>query len=297
MALLTILFSLALEKFLPPLEELRSLTWFDDFSQWLRERLRPFPRWQGFPALLLVTVLPALAVGLAYLVFHNIHGMLGFVFSVAVLTYCLGARNPFYVAHQYQEALERQDAAAAREKLQQLLGGEPPADEAKQAAAAVRTLLVQYHERLLAVLFWLVLLGPFGALLYRLAAEVAARQRRNPDAHYPEYSLAAARLLDILDWLPARLTAFCYAAMGNFMRAMNGWEEIRSGAYRVEGEPTLITPESHELLVRAGFGALEFDTQRPEDLQAVREAFALCLRSLIICLVLLALLTLASWIA
>lgn len=297
MALLTILISLALEKFLPPLERWRSLDWFEQFGHWVRARLAAYPRWQGIPALLLMILVPVFTVGIVQTLFNDILGILGFAFSIVVLTYCLGSDNTLYVAHQYLHALDHDDNDDAQQKLTQLLGEEPPQDEAAQASAVVETLLVQSHERLLGILFWLIVLGPMGAVLYRLVVAQAMRERRDPDAHHPDFSLAATKLHDILAWIPCRIAAFCYAVMGSFVHALQAWEESsaqRRGA--TESNRLASTPDCHGLLLRIGLGALLFDQQPPQDTQAVRETFALCARSLVMCLTLLALLTLAGWI-
>lgn len=296
MTLLTILISLALERFLPPLEKLRSLEWFEHYGLWIRGRLRAHPRWQGIPALLLMVLLPVIAVGIVQTLFNDILDILGFAFSIAVLTYSLGPNNPLYIAHQYQYALEHDDEETAREKLTQLLQTEPPENEADQASALVETLLVQSHERLLGILFWLIVLGPMGAILYRLVVDQAMRERRNPDAHHPEFSLAATRLHDIMAWIPSHINAFCYAAMGSFAHALHAWEESKAEKSGEGNGQVITTPDSHGLLLRIGLSALQFDNAPPQDTHAVRETFALCLRSLVISLTLLALLTLAGWI-
>lgn len=296
MALLTILISLLLEKFLPPLDRLRSLEWFEDYSQWIHLRLMAHPAWQGIPALLLVVLLPVFAVGIAQTLLNDILGILGLLFSIAVLTYSLGARNPFYVAHQYLHAREHGDEETAQQKLQALLGEDAPAEEAEQTRAVAEILLVQTHERVLGIFFWLVVLGPMGAILYRLVAELASRERRNPNIDYPEFSAAAARLHDLMAWIPCRINAFCYAVMGSFTHALQAWNQdgMEMEDWERNGRPAA-TPDSHGLLLRTGLAAMQWHEEPPQELEAVREAHALCLRSLVICLTLLALLTLAGW--
>lgn len=312
MSLLTILISLALERLLPPLEHLRGLDWFSQYTDWIRRRLGGHPRWQGIPALLITVLLPVIAVGVLQSLFADILDVLVFLFGIIVLSFCLGPRNPLYVAHKYQDALEHGDTDEAQTSLEFLLPDGIPEDEAVRAEALVETVLIQNHERLLAILFWFVVLGPMGAVLYLLAAYQAQHARRNPDPDILEFSAAAAKLHDLLAWIPCRLTALSYAVMGSFVHALQAWEISEApGVDEAEFEETKleeieaaakthtvpIIPDSHGLLLRVGLGALQFDDEPPKDTSTVRETFALCLRSVIAWLTILALLTLAGWAA
>lgn len=72
----------------------------------------------------------------------------------------------------------------------------------------------QGFERLFAVLFWFVLLGPGGALLYRLSFLYA-------QAHGER---VARRWLWALEWLPVRLLGVSFAVTGNFVGCVNRWK-------------------------------------------------------------------------
>lgn len=72
----------------------------------------------------------------------------------------------------------------------------------------------QGFERLFAVLFWFVLLGPAGALLYRLSFLYA-------QAHNERL---ARRWLWALEWLPVRLLGVSFAVTGNFVGCVNRWK-------------------------------------------------------------------------
>lgn len=296
MSLLIILISLALERLLPPLERFRGLDWFEHYGLWVRQRLTNHPHLRAIPALLIIVLVPVIIVGAAQTLFADILSILGFVFGILVLSYCLGPRNTLYVAHQYQEALEHGHEEKAQEALAILLHEGIPEDESACAEALVETVLVQTHERLLAILFWFVVLGPMGALLYLLTANQAQRERQNPDADNLEFSTAAAKLHDLLAWIPCHLTSLSYAVMGSFVHALQAWESTPTTPAETTADHTVASiPDSHGLLLRVGLGALQFDDHPPQDTGAVRETFALCLRSTIAWLTILALLTLAGW--
>jgi len=70
-----------------------------------------------------------------------------------------------------------------------------------------------------AVLFWFVLLpGPCGAILYRMAAFLARRWGGKG-----EFGRFAARVLYLLEWPAARLTAAAFAVVGDFEDAVYCW--------------------------------------------------------------------------
>ena len=82
------------------------------------------------------------------------------------------------------------------------------------------------------VFFWFIVcstigLGPAGAVLYRMA-EFASRywafKSRTLDAPTnPRLLALSQRLFSLIDHLPARLTAFGFAVVGNFEEAVNCW--------------------------------------------------------------------------
>ena len=160
----------------------------------------------------------------------------------------------------------------------------------------LEALLGRVNERLLAILFWFVLLGPLGAVFYRSVSQLKSLQMEYPEAG--GFNEAAARLKLILDWLPARLTAVCYALSGSFVDAIHAWREEMT-----QSNGTSLT-RNRAVLTRTGLGALqlhdfyadagaEIDTETVT--RHVEHAHALIRRTVITWLTVLALLTLAGW--
>jgi adenosylcobinamide-phosphate synthase len=92
--------------------------------------------------------------------------------------------------------------------------------------------LLAAHRHVFGVFFWFVALsavglGPMGAVLYRMA-EFSARywgyRQRTMDAPINELLMERARrLFTLIDHVPARLTAFGFAVVGNFEDAIASW--------------------------------------------------------------------------
>lgn len=132
---------------------------------------------------LCLVLLPVLL--LIWFVLHFIgslvFGLVALVVNVAVFYYCLGPVNPFYPVHAQTE------------------GGWTDDD--------VGHYLAQVNEELFAVLFWFLVLGPWGILAYRMIALMR---------DLPAVSTTAHTVLGWLDWLPVRMTALLYLLVGNF---------------------------------------------------------------------------------
>ncbi|WP_461002189.1 cobalamin biosynthesis protein [Streptomonospora sediminis] len=109
-------------------------------------------------------------------------------------------------------ALETGDLAAARQRLPHLCGRDPESlDEKEIARATVESVAENTSDAVVAPLFWGALLGVPGLVGYRAVNTLDAMVgHRSP--RYERFGWAAARLDDIANWAPARLTAALAAA-------------------------------------------------------------------------------------
>ena len=96
---------------------------------------------------------------------------------------------------------------AAREAVSHIIGRDPQAlDEAGVARAAIETLAESTSDGVVAPWFFLLLLGLPGIALYK-AVNTADSMIGHLDSRYRDYGWSAAKLDDVLNWIPARLTA------------------------------------------------------------------------------------------
>lgn len=171
---------------------------------------------------------------------------LAFAIDVLVLYFALGRRSLGEHARPVARALEQGDIEVARTAVGRMVSRDTAAlDATRVAAAATESVLENGHDAVFGALFWFVLLGAPGALLFRLANTLDAMWGyRTP--RYERFGWAAARIDDVLGFIPARLTALTYAGMGNFTAAWRCW---RSQA------PTWDSPNAGPVMA-AGAGAL-----------------------------------------
>ncbi|QEI08972.1 cobalamin biosynthesis protein CobD [Pigmentiphaga aceris] len=168
------------------------------------------------------------------------------ILHVVLLYACLGLRSLRDHTKPISTALRDGDLATAR-KLTSYIVSRDTADasESDLAKAGVESLLENGNDAVFGTLFWFAVAGGPGALLFRLANTLDAMWGyRNP--RFNHFGWAAARIDDVLNWIPARLTACSYALLGNRRLAWQCW---RSQA------PAWPSPNAGPVMA-AGAGAL-----------------------------------------
>ncbi|MDA0564265.1 cobalamin biosynthesis protein [Streptomonospora sp. S1-112] len=160
------------------------------------------PRGAAFTAL---AVLPVAALGA--LAQARTRGAGRAALTAAATWAVLGGAMLGREAEGVAAALEAGDLDEARRRLPRLCGRDPRVlDEKGIARAAVESVAENTSDAVVAPLLWGGLLGVPGLLAYRAANTLDAMVgHRSP--RYARFGWAAARLDDVLNWAPARLTA------------------------------------------------------------------------------------------
>ena len=118
-----------------------------------------------------------------------------------------------------------------RRMVSHIVGRDPQAlDESGVAKAAIESLAESTSDGVVAPLFWLFLLGLPGIVLYK-AANTADSMVGHKTERYLEFGWASARFDDIVNWIPARLTALLVAG-ASFLVRRNDPEAAWSTALR-----------------------------------------------------------------
>ena len=136
---------------------------------------------------------------------------LGWVLEILVATPFLAQKELGRAVEGVASAL-RTSLDAGREAVSHIVGRDPQAlDEAGVARAAIETLAESTSDGVVAPWFWLVIFGLPGIALYK-AINTADSMIGHMNARYRDYGWAAAKLDDLVNWLPARLTAILVTA-------------------------------------------------------------------------------------
>jgi len=199
------------------------------FARWRGDGL--FRRWvtqladtSGSGRVVLALLLPTVLCALLWWLFGHtpLGGLLQLLFSLAVLLYCFGPRE----FETDLEAILGAPDGASREAAAQMLAddGSPIAWDAPALGVAIAYAALR---RRFAVLLWFFLLGPAGALLYRLAQTLARNDSLQLDSSSRSTSHYVA---NALDWLPAQLLTFTLAFVGHWDAVIGAWRRWHSQA-------------------------------------------------------------------
>ncbi len=142
----------------------------------------------------------------------------------AVLLYfSLGLRSLRDHTLPIERAMAQNDLVQARQLTGRIVSRDTAqADASDLAKAGVESLLENGNDAVFGALFWFIVGGGPGALLFRLANTLDAMWGyRNP--RYHAFGCVAARIDDALNWIPARFTALSYALLGDMRQALHCW--------------------------------------------------------------------------
>ena len=252
MKFLTLLAALLLEQMRPLRQENAVYAAFARYAAAIERHLNAGQYYHGVIAWL-AAVLPFVLV--AAVVSNLLHAMspaLAWAWNVAVLYVTMGFRQFSHYFREIAQALRAGDVATAREYLARWRGttaGElTPAEVTR---VAIELALVGSHRHVFGPVFWFLVLGPAGAVAYRLSALLAKTWSAQADPDSTEFTLFAQRFFYWYDWLPARLTAASFAIVGNFEDAIYCWR-TQTASWTADAEGILIASGAGALGVRLG---------------------------------------------
>lgn len=240
--LIAILLAVALDRYVPDRHGIKPFAWYRDWAESIEQRFNGGSRLHGIGAVLLATVPIIVGVVLARYVLGEINALLRFLFDVLILYLCLDIYRLGHTARAIGESLDAGEYREAEVHYKELTGkGAPDITEASIAHATVEAVLKQGSALVISPLFWFAILGPVGAVVQRLAS-ILDKLWGHRYERFIEFGWAAARLDDVLQWMPARITALSYGIMGSFedalhcwRRRMGAWSDINSGPLLASG--------------------------------------------------------------
>jgi AmpE protein len=285
LSLLAALIALGLLHLLPQLAQ-----WRGDgvFRGWVRQ----LDDTAGRGRVLLTLVVPALLCLLLTDLFGRLPlgGFLQNTFAVLVLLYALG---PHAFEADLEAILHAPDPLARDAAVQRLAG--PDRRIAWNAHALGEAIAIAALRQRFGVLLWFFLLGPAGALLYRLAQTLG----RDDTLVLDQGSRTHARYVaNALDWLPAQLLVFTLALVGHWdavMAAWRSWRERAAPTSWYTDDPDFLAAAACadiEVEIEAGDGYAQERSDPLLELTRMRSAF---LRALLAWLSVVALIVLGGW--
>lgn len=273
MSLVIILLALLIERIALFIHPIRDHYWFERYSQKLARLMRK----NGYLSLLLGVLPLILGVYLAHVFLARISfGWPSWIFDLFILVYCLGNTHLHIQTRECYEEIDAGNVERAKDLLREHFDFFEPTDVT--ASMLLKAFYRASLQRIFSILFWFVLLGPAGAILYRLLQKLSIYRE---DDIIPNTYRFAERLTDLLDWVPARLLAFTFCLAGHFMDIFTKWR----------ANCTLGIKNPHNILYECGYVAVNANDSVTKTvvLSQFDEAYYLVCRSLFIWLVVLAL--------
>jgi len=282
---ISIILSVAIELSLKPLETWRNFGWFSQFTDWVSHQTESTSFRDG-PVVVLAIVAPVLlAVWLVAAMLGGVSAVFEFAFGVAVLSMSLGPSDPIRQTQDYIRALQADDADEAKLHAEKIIGREATEEPAVVAERVKEMLFIKVCSSILGVFFWFIVLGPVGAVLFRLSCLLQRRYEGTQSglAH------AILDLYQILMWIPARLTVLCFALVGSFVDTMHSLRKVSD----------LWQRDSDGLLFEAGLGALhvhDCSADKEVDIDSLVECLSLAKRTVLACITFFAIIVIVSWV-
>lgn len=262
MSALAVITALLLEQWRPLGERKAYFAALAAWAAWLERSFNAGESRHGLIAWLVAVVPPVAGTLALYALLAWASPLLALAFNVAALYLTLGFRQFSHYFTDLQLAVRAGDLDRARELIA-AWRGEPAQHLSREEVIrlAIEEALVASHRHVFGVLFWFVLLpGPSGAVLYRLALYL--RRRWQPLGAFGAFAERASRLLE---WPAVRLTAASFAVVGDFEDAIYCWR-TQAAAWPEPDAGVVLAAGAGALGVRLGMPLTAIDgvDVRPE---------------------------------
>lgn len=288
MKLIIIILALVLERGLHAGQFLNRFIWFKHYLNLLRKKLEKSGLWRGIIGVIFALLPILLITAIIYYSFcHVLWGLISGLIALLILFYCLGPADFYMLLSQYFIDQAKGDHEVAKTHLDTILP-EHAAVTTEWNRAVTKSIFCEFNKNVFAVLLWFVILGPLGALLYRLTCLIVEDASR-PDSPNAALKEGAKTLQDLLDWIPVRLLSLIFALVGNFMHSFGVWVKTLWTS----------TDYNQEILTASGLRALDLQATDPQlaSIDENKAAIGLIDRALVVFIVVIALFVLGRWVA
>lgn len=215
---LTVFSALLLDAYLGEPRRFHPLTGFGKLADCIERHIYADSRIHGCVALLLVTVpFTVLAACTNFLSWH-------FVLDALLLYLAIGWNSLGIHAQRVKHALLANNLEAARQQVGLIVSRDTDQlDHAGVTRGTIETVLENGNDAIFGAIFWFAVAGAPGAVAYRLVNTLDAMWGYRND-RYNHFGWAAARLDDVVNFIPARLTSLSYTLCGNARNALACWQ-------------------------------------------------------------------------
>ena len=204
-------------------DAVRHYGWYRDLIRWFNSRFAEGSFWRGRWGIVLALLPAVLAVGLLQVALEGrLWGISGLVFGTVVLFLVWGPRD---LDKDVEAILDAPDAISRSKRVTRMVEeAHTPGGSSGLVEAVFRNAL----RRWFGVLFWFLILGPVGAIIYRLSVLTAVG---GIAAEVPSGTREGAHTwLAVLEWPVAQLMTLVLALVGNFDSVLGAWRHAGGGS-------------------------------------------------------------------
>ena len=228
-SLLSLPLALLLDYFLGEPPKYHPLVGFGNMANWLEARLnlkKITPIQQGIFGIVawIIAIIPlTLLVYWLQLIFNN-----SWLASLFLATLCgwlaIGWNSLRQHGLAVKQAIEQGNLEQARIKTSYLVSRDTSQlTESALSTASIESILENGSDAVIAPLFWLLILGAPGVVLYRLSNTLDAMWGYH-NQRFEYFGKFTARVDDLLNYIPARVTALLYCLGGKTKQAWKAWQ-------------------------------------------------------------------------
>ncbi|MCP3851100.1 MAG: cobalamin biosynthesis protein CobD [Gammaproteobacteria bacterium] len=230
-------------------------------------------------------------------------GILGLAVEVVILYFAIGLNSLKQHAQEVMHPLMEREFVQARHALSKMVSRDTELlDEEGICRATTESVLENGNDAVFATIFWFVVAGAPGVIVFRLTNTLDAMWGYKTE-RYNSFGFFVAKLDDILNYFPARLTAVTYALMGNWQNATRCWS-LQGALWESPNSGVVMAAGAGALDVQLG-GADQYHGEYKErpDLgcgqkarpEIIQQACDLMTRSTIIWVIVIAMLSMPGW--
>lgn len=187
--------------------------------------MEPTSRQRGLVFLLLCSAL-AVALGLVLALLLGFEPV-GWIIEAFLASSLLAGRSLYLHVRAVADGLDT-NLDTGRAAVAHIVGRDPKSlDSAGVARAAAESLAENFSDGLVAPVFWYLLLGLPGFLLYKCVNTLDSMIGHKTPRHH-HFGRASAQFDDLLNWLPARISGLLLAIAANFLSGASAWRALRT---------------------------------------------------------------------
>lgn len=274
MTFIVTLIALLIERFFD-WSHLRRWVWYTNFQRMVMQRFSGISSY----AILALTIVPLLMIVflMQIMLKNSLFGFVELLFQLFIFLYCLGPQNLWADTFACINALLQGDSQAA-DKLKMAFGVTDTQTSQSLHGQLLNHIFIAANRRIFAIVFWFLVLGPVGAVLYRTITLSAANYPKQNAV--PELITSSRTVEALLDWIPVRIFTCIFALGGHCVKVLSCWRKKAIFGADI----------NEKLLSECGAAALGNDDIQhiAEDGSAEKSAISLLDRSLVITLVFVA---------